>query len=122
MSAVVLLYHISGEKEKTIRQLSETLSVRVVTVSDARCGCTIGQALRGEGPDRPAARPFTEEMLVMDLPGVLLDFFLQGLRQRGADVALKAAITPTNVAWPADELCRELQRERQEFLRQMVKK
>ena len=40
----------------------------------------------------------------------------------GADVALKAAITPTNVAWAADALYRELVRERLEFLQAAAKK
>ena len=41
---------------------------------------------------------------------------------KGTEVALKAAITPTNVSWTADALVRELKDERQEFLRQMAKK
>ena len=85
-------------------------------------GCTIGEALRGEGTDRPAKRPFDEEMLVLQLPGILMDFFLQGLQREKAEVALKAAVTPTNVSWTADALVRELHRERQEFLQNAVKK
>ncbi len=122
MGPVVLLYNIPAEKEAAIRGLCQKLSVQVVKVSKSRHGCTIGEALRGEGTDRPAKRPFDEEMLVLQLPGILMDFFLQGLRQAGVDVALKAAVTPTNVSWPADELVRELQRERQEILRQTAKK
>ena len=122
MDPVVLLYHISPEKEEVIRQVCRRLSVRVVTVPAARHGCTIGEAIRGEGADRGAKKPFADEMLVMNLPGVLLDFFLQGLYREGADVALKAAVTPTNVSWPADELVRELRQERQEILRNSAKK
>ena len=85
-------------------------------------GCTIGEALRGEGADRAAKKPFSEEMLVLQLPGILMDFFLQGLQREGAEVALKAAVTPTNVSWTADALVRELHRERQEFLQKTVKK
>ena len=122
MESVVLLYNISPEKEKTIRALCEKLSVRAVAVPRSRHGCTIGQTLRGEGADRSALRPFTEEMLVLSLPGILMDFFLQGLQREGAEVALKAAVTPTNVSWTADALVRELHQERQEFLRQMAKR
>ena len=122
MGSAVLLYNIPSEKEKTIRALCEKLSAQAVTVPKSRQGCTVGEALRGEGTDRAAKRPFTEEMLVLQLPGILLDFFLQGLQREGAEVALKAAVTPTNVSWTADALVRELHRERQEFLRQMVKK
>ena len=122
MEPTILLYNIPAEKEKTIRALCEKLSVRAVSVPKNRHGCTIGQALRGEGADRSALRPFSEEMLVLQLPGILMDFFLQGLQREGIEVALKAAITPTNVSWTADALVRELKDERQEFLRQMAKK
>ena len=122
MGSAVLLYNIPSEKEKAIRAVCEKLSAQAVTVPKSRHGCTIGEALRGEGADRPAKRPFDEEMLVLQLPGILLDFFLQGLQREGAEVALKAAVTPTNVSWTADALVRELHRERQEFLRNSAKK
>ena len=122
MGPVVLLYNIPIEKGAAIRALCEKLSVQAVEVPKSRHGCTIGEALRGEGADRLAKRPFDEEMLVLQLPGILMDFFLQGLQREKAEVALKAAVTPTNVSWTADALVRELHEERQEFLRQMVKK
>ena len=122
MGPAVLLYNIPSEKEKAIRALCEKLSAQAVTVPASRHGCTIGEALRGEGADRPAKRPFAEEMLVLQLPGILMDFFLQGLQREGAEVALKAAVTPTNVSWTADALVRELHCERQEFLQNAVKK
>ena len=122
MGPAVLLYNISREKERAIRALCEKLSVAAVSVPVSRHGCTVGEALRGEGTDRAAKKPFGDEMLVLQLPGILLDFFIQGLMREGADVALKAAITPTNVAWTADALYRELVRERQEFLRSFAKK
>ena len=122
MGPAVLLYNISKEKERTIRALCEKLSVQAVAVPASRHDCTIGQALRGEGIDCAAKRPFRDEMLVLQLPGLLLDFFLQGLMRESADVALKAAITPTNVSWTADALVRELHRERQEFLQNAAKK
>ena len=122
MGPVVLLYNIPAEKEAAIRGLCQKLSVQIVEVPKNRHGCTIGEALRDEGIDRPAPRPFADEMLVLQLPGILMDFFLQGLQREGAEVALKAAVTPTNVAWTADALVRELHRERQEFLRQAAKK
>ena len=122
MGSAVLLYNIPSEKEKAIRALCEKLSAQAVMVPKSRHGCTIGEALRGEGTDRAAKRPFAEEMLVLQLPGILLDFFLQGLQREGAEVALKAAVTPTNVSWTADALVRELHRERQEFLQNAAKK
>lgn len=121
MSATVLMYNLSAEKEAALLALGEKLSLRMVSVPAGQHGCTIGQVLRGEGGDIPAKPPLSEEMLVMDLPGVLLDFFLQGMQQAGVDVPLKAAITPTNVSWTAPALQRELRRERQEFLRRGMK-
>ena len=122
MGAAVLLYNIPKEKERVIRALCEKLSVQAVTVPPSRHGCTVGEALRGEGADRPAKKPFADEMLVLQLPGIVMDFFLQGLQKENAEVALKAAVTPTNVSWTADALVRELHRERQEFLRSFAKK
>ncbi len=119
MEAVVLMYGLAPEKEAALRALGEKLSVRMVAVPPSRHGCTIGQVMRGEGADRPAS--LTEEMLVMDLPGVLLDFFLQGMQQAGVNVPLKAALTPTNVSWTAPALQQELRRERQEFLNRGIK-
>ena len=121
MSATVLLYCLSKEKEFVLRELGERLSLRIISVPASRHGCTIAQVLRGEGGACAAKPPLREEMLVMDLPGVLLDFFLQGMRQAGIDVPLKAALTPTNVSWTASALQQELQRERQEFLRRNMK-
>ena len=122
MGPAVLLYNIPCEKERAIRALCEKLSVTALSIPASRHGCTVGEALRGEGADRAAKKPFGDEMLVLQLPGILLDFFIQGLMHEGADVALKAAITPTNVAWTADALYRELVRERQEFLQAGAKK
>ena len=121
MGPVVLMYHIPESKASVIAALCEKLSVRAISVPPARHGCTIGAALRQDGPDRPARHPFSDEMLVLQLPGILMDFFLQGLQREGVDVALKAAVTPTNVSWTADALVRELHRERQEFLRRGAK-
>lgn len=121
MSAAVLMYNLSPEKETALRALGEKLSLHMVSVPPQRHGCTIGQVLRGEGGDCAAKPALREEMLVMDLPGVLLDFFLQGMYQAGVNVSLKAALTPTNVSWTAPALQQELQRERQEFLRRGMK-
>lgn len=121
MSATVLMYNLAKEKESALLALGDKLSLRVISVPPARHGCTIGQVLRGEVGDCPAKPPLSEEMLVMDLPGVLLDFFLQGMHQAGVNVSLKAALTPTNVSWTASALQQELQRERQEFLRRGMK-
>ena len=121
MSATVLMYCLSAEKEFALRELGEKLSLRMITVPASRHGCTIAQVLRDEDGECVAKPQLREEMLVMDLPGVLLDFFLQGMHQAGIHVPLKAALTPTNVSWTASALQKELQRERHEFLRRGIK-
>ena len=115
MKPTVLLFHVNAKTTAAIRVRGQKLQFRTIVVPAGRCGHTIGNLLAGTAEDCPAAQPFDEEMLVMDLPGVLMDFFLQGLRRQKADVSLKAALTPTNVDWTADALCRELQREREAF-------
>ena len=115
MKPTVLLFHISPRKSKVIHVLAQKLDLRIVAVPPQRQGCRIGDLFAGTGEDCPPEVPFSEEMLVMDLPGRLLDFFLQGLRQQHAAVELKAAHTATNNDWRADKLYQELCREREAF-------
>ena len=100
MSATVLMYCLSAEKEFALRELGEKLSLRMITVPASRHGCTIAQVLRDEGGECVAKTQ---------------------LREAGIHVPLKAALTPTNVSWTASALQQELQRERQEFLRRGIK-
>ena len=115
MKPTVLLFHVSAPKVKVIHVLAQKLDLRIVDVPESRQGCRIGDLFAARGGDCPARTPFTEEMLVLDLPGTLLNFFLQGLRRQHASVALKAAHTATNNDWRADKLYQELCREREAF-------
>lgn len=67
-----------------------------------------------EAPAAPLLQELPEPMLVFaNFPEAMLDVFLSALRASGLrKVALKAVVTPTNAAWKADELYRELCRER----------
>lgn len=115
MKPTVLLFHVSPRKVNAIHILARKLGLRIVAVPPERQGCRIGDLFAGTGEDCPPEVPFSEEVLVMDLPGKLLDLFLQGLRQQHAAVALKAAHTATNNGWRADKLYQELCREREAF-------
>ncbi len=115
--STVLLYHFAPEKEGVVRTICQKQGIRCVAVPAARQGCTVGEILRGATPDRAASPPLRTEMLVMDLRGLALDAFLQALQSAGVAVPLKAAVTPTNVAWTPSALARELQRERAAILK-----
>ena len=78
MKPTVLLFHLEPRKVNAIHILARKLGVRIVAVPPDRQGCRIGDLFAGTGEDCPPEVPFSEEMLVMDLPGKLLDFFLQG--------------------------------------------
>lgn len=69
------------------------------------------------GMEGAATGPFNElaePMLVFaNFPETMLDVFLDALRASSVrKVSLKAVVTPTNAAWTADALYRELCRER----------
>ena len=115
MKPTVLMFHIAPVKVAAIHVLAQRLNLRIISVPPERQGCRIGDLFAGAGENRPPEVPFSEEMLVMDLPGRLMDSFLQGLRRQRAAVELKAARTATNDGWNADKLYQELCREREAF-------
>ncbi len=115
MKPTVLLFGISPAKRNAIGVICHKLNLRMVEVPPQRWGCTMETLFAGTEGECPAKEPFDEEMLVMDLPGAVMDFFLQGLRRQKVAVDLKAARTPTNDTWTADALYQELCREREAF-------
>ena len=57
----------------------------------------------------PAESPFADEMLVMHgLSKRQFNGLLDGLRQAGVQVLLKAVVTPHNVGWSANQLYAEI--------------
>ena len=60
----------------------------------------------------PAEPPFADEMLVMHgLSKRQFNGLLDGLRQAGVQVPLKAVVTPHNVGWSANQLYAEIRAE-----------
>lgn len=115
MRPTVLLFNLSARKLQTIRVLGKKLQIRTVVVPPERAGHTVGELFRGVEGDCPAQTPFSEEVAILDMPDVIMNFFLQGLRREKASIALKAAYTDTNDSWTADALYQELCREREAF-------
>ena len=68
--------------------------------------------LEGYEASAETPEPFDGEMLVMNgLSSAQFGAFLNGLRQSGVSVALKAVVTEHNVAWSSSRLYRELSAE-----------
>ena len=117
MKPTVLAFNLAPHKLNVLRVLGNQYGFRTVVVPPQRAGLTIGELFRGTGEDKPAQQPFEEEVMVLDLPDVLMNFLLSGMRRQKAVVALKAAHTATNDNWAADSLYHELCQEREAFAR-----
>ncbi len=115
MKPTVLLFNLPQRKLNAIRVLGQKLQIRTVVVPTERAGHTVGDLFRGVEGDCPAQTPFSEEVAILDMPDVIMNFFLQGLRREKAVINLKAAHTETNDSWTADALYQELCREREAF-------
>ena len=115
MRPTVLTFNLAPHKLNAVRVLGQKLQFRTIVVPPERAGHTVGELFRGVEGDCPAQTPFDEEVMVLDLPDVLMNFLLQGLRREKASVDLKAAHTETNDSWTADSLYHELCSEREAF-------
>lgn len=124
MQPTLYLYNLRNEKGEQIELLCLANGIACRHVNSKEYGKRIGYIAEIEGYDsrdkRKIELPFGEEMLVFkNFDRILLEKFLLQYRERGiATIALKAAITPTNVEWDSAELYAELCQERDEFLRQ----
>lgn len=117
MRPTVLTFNLAPHKLNVVRVLGQQYGFRTVVVPPQRAGHTIGELLRGVEGDKPAQNPFEEEVMVLDLPSVLMNFLLSGMRRQKAVVDLKAAHTETNDSWTADSLYYEICQEREAFAR-----
>ena len=115
MRPTVLAFNLTPHKLNAVRVMGQKFGFRTIVVPPERAGHTIGELFRGVEGDMVAQEPFTEEVLVLDLPSALMNFLLQGLRREHATVDLKAAHTETNDSWSADSLYHELCQEREAF-------
>lgn len=111
MKPTVLLFHLDPEKHAPLMATAARLQIQVKHVPPAQSGQTLS-ALLGLSPldEDAAGGEMQQEMMVMaDFTRRMMDDFLGGLRTLGMKpIRLKAVVTPTNMGWTADALCREL--------------
>ena len=129
--ARVLLYNFRNEaRRKKVKALLFRLALPSREVEPEEQGYSLGTLLGAPGTvyEEPAApeteqgepavpgeatdEPFTEEMLVMHgLAPRQFHGLVDGLRQQGVIVPLKAVVTPHNIQWTSARLHRELSAE-----------
>lgn len=121
----VLLYNLSEpQKRMGVLMLLTRLRLRWREVGPVEQALSLGALLGLPGYDAASTvadasaadghiAPFSDEMLVMhELNPQQFNALLQGLRRGKTPIALKAVITPHNVAWSSTQLHRELEAER----------
>ena len=113
--ARVLLYNFRNEaRRKKVKALLFRLALPSREVEPEEQAYPLGTLLGepGEMPGEAADEPFTEEMLVMHgLAPRQFHGLVDGLRQQGVIVPLKAVVTPHNIQWTSARLHRELRLE-----------
>lgn len=112
---LLLIYNPSPDALVKLRALCDALRIRCRLVKPEEYALPIG-ALAGIPAAASAANApqagFDETMLVIcHMLSDQLDALLAGLRQFGVRVALKAVLTPSNIAWSSRQLRDELARE-----------
>ena len=121
---LLLTYNLKPDTEARIARICRDLGIRVRTVNPGEYALPIG-ALAGipiakaPTPDAMPGHRFNDEMLVMcHMMSNELDAFLNSMRAANVPrIALKAVLTPINVAWNSLDLHRELAREHSEMQR-----
>ena len=114
--AKVLLFNFTDEgRRKKMKAALFRMAIPSQEVPLERQGETIGAILGLMGfpeEEKTEEVPFQEEMIVMhELAPRQFNGFLDGLKQNGTRVALKAVVTEHNVNWSAAQLYRELVQE-----------
>ncbi len=119
---LLLIYNLDAPTEARLNALCDRQGIRVRRVEPWQFALPIG-ALAGipaGGVAAPmAGEAFADPMLVMcHMLSPQLDAFLRGMRDEGLPrVALKAVLTPDNVAWSSRRLRDELAREHEAILK-----
>ena len=118
---LVLLYNLNNEKGARLRRMCLPLGIATRMVAPEEYGLPLGVLAEGGTGEGTPGEPFEEELLLLvNLPGPLLDKFLQGCRRaKIPPVALKAVLTPTTRTWNSYQLRGELRREREAIARGM---
>lgn len=123
--ARVLLYNFADEKRRrAVMALLFRFSIPCREVAAEEQILPLGRVLglegfgdSGAGPEGDDT-PFTDEMMVMhDLSRRQFNGLLDGMKQAGVQVPLKAVVTPHNVGWSAVQLHRELRAEHETMAR-----
>lgn len=117
MAQTVLLFRMDRDKQDAVRQVCNTLNIRMVEVKRSdytqKLGAIAGisgfkrEAKAYGGPELPAP------MLVFsEMNSGQVDAFLDAYKKTGAEpIGLKAVVTAHNIFWSADQLVKELLRE-----------
>ena len=115
---LLLTYNLSPDAFIALHALCGKLGIRYRPVKPAEYALPVGAlagipvAANADSPTGAAEAGFDDGMLVLcHMLSDQLDALLEGLRQSGPRVALKAVLTPSNVAWSSYRLHAELARE-----------
>ena len=112
---LILCYALSESDCADLKRFAKRYGAGIRRVPPSSYGLPIAAVASGlEGTASAPLRELPEPMLVFaNFPEAMLQVFLDALRASSVrKVSLKAVVTPTNAAWTAEALYRELCRER----------
>lgn len=118
---MVLEWNLSGGDRGILDGMSAAFGMKCRVVRPEEAGMTVAQLLGEDGPGGqtlrldPAAYPST--IVLANFRDKDLDTLLDLLRQAGAQIPLKAVVTPTNRSWAFGDLLGHLLEERAAFLK-----
>lgn len=113
---MILVYGMKKEKEAEVKDLAKSLGHEIRTVEQRLYGESLGYVAGITGFKRGISgemqKPLGNEMMVFSgFAREDLDPFLNGMKERGIGVALKAMLTPYNIHWNSRQLYEELVKE-----------
>ncbi len=112
---LILCYALPNSDCAELKRFAKRYGTTVRRVPPSSYSLPLAAVASGmEGPVIALANELPEPMLIFaNFPEAMLEVFLDALRTSSVrKIPLKAVITATNAAWKADELYRELCRER----------
>ena len=122
LGSTLLMYNIDRRTGTALKVLCQKTRIQWKEIAPEDYGQPLGALIglptpAAEAPAAPVTS-FREPMLVMaNLLRPQFDALLQGMRQQGIRVPLKAVLTPTNVSWSSLQLHDELVREHEAVTR-----
>ena len=131
--ATVLIYHMSEERMRMLKELCVSMGIRAAAVDRGMERATVGllsglvnpvkltQGASGRMKEIRGPQEIDEEMIVMaGFTEALFNDFLDRMKRIPLQIDLKAVQTETNLYWSGEMLQAELKRER-ELYRSMMK-